>query len=207
MRSPVALVLKQRTSDIQHRIEKMLDLTGPDLTVERVRRVLERFAGFCQGTERLVDEWAATEPALAEALSWPRRRRSETIRADLLRLGLTLREIAGLAEAPPVFAVVDCAAVFGWLYASECAALGGAAVERALQAAPAGLRLHLRTFVPYLEGPGPMWRTYVSSLRDWVGDDVTRRDDVVAAAERTFVAAEEWLGPLGDEEGLRPAVL
>jgi heme oxygenase len=202
--SPVAVVLEERTSDVHHRIEKMLDLAGPDLSTDRLRQVLERFAGFWQGSERSLDDWAAGEPALAARLSWSRRRRGEVLRTDLLRLGATVRQITALPEAPPVFTVVDSAAALGWLYVSERATLGGTVIDVALQGR-AGL--HLRSFAPYLEGPGPMWRSYLRCLRDWVADDDERLEDVVVAAERTFAAVEQWLGALSDDEGPLPVLV
>ena len=62
VRSPVARLLKQRTAQTHERVEAALGLLGPELSAPRLRIVLERFAGFWQGTERLVDDWAAREP-------------------------------------------------------------------------------------------------------------------------------------------------
>ena len=199
MLSPVAQLLKQRTAHAHERIEASLGLLDTALTAERLRAVLARFAGFWQGTERLVDDWAARRPELAEALSWPRRRRGEVLRQDLLRFGMTVRELTELPEAPPVFTVVDDADVLGWLYVSEGSTLGGAVIDRTVRTLPEAAQLRLRTFTPYLEGPGPMWRAYLDQLQDWVGGDAARRDGVVAAAEGTFAALESWLSSMRGE--------
>lgn len=200
VRSAVAQQLKQRTAGSHANVEAVLDLVDPGLSVERLRAVLGRFAGFWQSTERLLDGWAEREPGLAEQLRWPRRRRREVLRADLLRLGLTVRELIALPEAPAVFTTTGTADALGWLYVSEGSTLGGAVIDRSLRALPDGARLRLRTFTPYLEGPGPMWRDYLTTLAGWVGDDAQRCERVVAAAEVTFNALERWLAPLSRED-------
>lgn len=199
MRSPVAQQLKQRTAGTHARVEAALDLVGPALSADRLRVVLARFAGFWQSTERGLDEWAQREPDLAERLRWPRRRRREVLRSDLLRLGLTVRELGDLPEAPSVFTSPDTADALGWLYVSEGSTLGGAVIDRTLRALPDGAHLRLRTFTPYLEGPGPMWRDYLAVLTTWVGADAGRTERVVSAAELTFGALERWLAPLSRE--------
>jgi heme oxygenase len=94
----------------------------------------------------------------------------------------------------------DTSEVLGWLYVSEGSTLGGAVIDRTLRALPEGAQLRLRTFTPYLEGPGPMWRDYLEFLSAWVGDDASRADQVVAAAEHTFDSLERWLTPLSSED-------
>jgi heme oxygenase len=192
--------LKHRTAGTHERVEATLGLLDPQLSAARLRDVLSRFAGFWQGTERVIDEWAERAPVPAEHLRWTRRRRREVLRNDLLRLGLTVRDLNELPEAPSVFIAPDTSEVLGWLYVSEGSTLGGAVIDRTLRALPEGAALRLRTFAPYLEGPGPMWRDYLAYLCAWVGDDGLRADQVVAAAEHTFDSLERWLTPLSSED-------
>ena len=195
MLSPVAQLLKEQTAQAHARVEAALALDDPDLAQPRLQAVLERFFGFWQGTERLIDEWAAREPDLANAVRWIRRRRGEVLRHDLLRMGRTLRELAELPEALPVFTSVDTAEVLGWLYVSEGSTLGGAVLDRTLRK-----RFSVRTFTPYVEGPGPMWREYRDVLAEWVGREQTRCRRVVDAGVSTFAALEEWIAPLRREQ-------
>lgn len=200
MRRAVVQQLKHHTAATHARVEDALGLLDPDLSAAQLRSVLERFAGFWQGNERLIDEWAEREPELAESLCWPRRRRREVLRSDLLRLGLTVRELTALPEAPAVFVDVDTADALGWIYVSEGTTLGGAITDRSLQALTQAEALRVRTFTPYLEGPGPMWRSYLSILEDWVGNDPGRCARVVDAATGTFDALERWLVEIDTED-------
>jgi heme oxygenase len=199
VRNPVAQLLKQHTAQIHERVEAGLDLLGPDLTIGRLREVVARLAGFWQGTERSVEAWAENRPEAAAALQWPRRRRSAALRQDLLRLGLTGREITALPEAPPTFTGLDTGDVLGWLYVTEGSTLGGAVIDRTVRTLAATAELRLRTFTPYLEGPGPMWQSYLDWMLAWVGDDARRRDRVLSSAHSSFTALEAWLDPIRNE--------
>ena len=192
--SSVAQLLEQRTAQARSQVEAILALDDPELAQPRVQAVLERLFGFWQGTERVIDEWAAREPEFATAARWLRRRRGEVLRHDLLRVGRTVRELAELPEAPPVFTVAETPDVLGWLYVSEAATSG------AVPACTPRERFSVRTFTPYLEGPGPMWREYRTLLADWAGTDPVRRDGVLAAAVSTFDALEQWITPLAPEQ-------
>jgi heme oxygenase len=55
-------------------------------------------------------------------------------------------------------------------------------------------------FTPYLEGPGPMWRSYLDVLENWTGADPERCAGVVTAATGTFEALERWLVPIDTED-------
>ena len=200
MRSPVAALLKSRTAQTHAQVEARLGLLDGPLTPQRLRAVIERFAGFWPVAERGVTDWAARNPEAAAALSWTRRRRSGILRADLLALGLTGLELAQLPEVSPVFAATpDHADVLGWLYVAEGSTLGGAVIDRALRES-AGPRLpRVATFTPYAEGPGPMWRAYLAFLAEWVGEDDTRAEAVAGSAQRSFAALADWLEPLRDE--------
>jgi heme oxygenase len=201
--SPVAVRLRQRTAATHERVEAGLNLLDPALSATRLREVLARFTGFWRGTEELVEQWAQSHPDAAAALSWRRRRRSEIMRQDLLRLGMTGRAIAALPKAPVSFAPhgPTQAQVLGWLYVSEGSTLGGAVIDRTGRHRTDSPLTTVRTFRPYAEGPGPMWRSYLDYLRGWVGDDLAREDAVVAAGQTSFTALAQWLAPVSSRAG------
>jgi heme oxygenase len=193
--SPVARLLKQHTREMHERVEASLGLLDPGLSVAALRDRLARLSGFWTGTERTVDGWAFEHPVAAVQLHWPRRRRGEILRHDLLRLGMSRAAIGDLPSAPTAFAPgpVTDADVLGWLYVAEGSTLGGAVIDRTR--APGSPMARVRAFRPYSEGPGPMWREYLGYLRAWVGDDADRRDAVLAAGEASFRALADWLAP------------
>ncbi|WP_375489136.1 biliverdin-producing heme oxygenase [uncultured Jatrophihabitans sp.] len=197
-----AQLLRQRTASTHARVEDGLALLDPALTPARLRTVLERFHGFWHGTEPVLDRWADVDPGTAASLDWPRRRRTLGLRADLAVLGASDADVAALPVAAAVFDTADTAQAFGWLYVSEGSALGGAVISRHLVAcdtlpsAPSG---RLATFTPYPEGPGPMWRSYLARLDEFVGDDQARAGQVADAAARTFDSLATWLSPLMEQ--------
>jgi heme oxygenase len=197
--SSVSWLLKQQTASSHERVEASLGLLDRDLSAARLRLVLGRFAGFWPGAERGIECWAAGQPVAAAQLNWPRRRRSELVRRDLGRLGWSASRVAELPTAVPPFRVgiVTDAEVLGWLYVSEGSTLGGAVIDRRLRAVQSDQPLTgLRTFTPYPEGPGPMWRAYLDYLATWVGDDAQRCADVVEAGQVCFATLERWLAPI-----------
>ena len=146
-----------------------------------------RFWGFYAGAEPVLDRWHLE----AGLLDWPERRKLPALRADLLALGLTPATIEALPvrrfdDAP------DVGAGLGWLYVLEGATLGGAVIARRLRAEetvpPTALSFH--TF--YGRRLGARWRAFHAALAGWVGDDRARADTVVAGAQATFAAFEDW---------------
>lgn len=198
MPGPVAHLLKQRTAHLHQRVESTVGIAD-DLSATRLQAVLGRFAGFWRANERPIDEWAVRDRDVAARLQWARRRRGEALRLDLLQLGLSVAGIAELPEPPAVFDEVDRYDVLGWLYVSEGSTLGGAVIDRVLRSRPATAALRMRTFTPYLEGPGPMWRAYLAVLDELAGADGAHTERALAAAEGTFRALNAWLAPIGAE--------
>ena len=66
------LVLSYLGAQAHAQVEAILALHDPELSQSRLQAVLERFFGFWQGTERVIDEWAAREPEFAAAARWQR---------------------------------------------------------------------------------------------------------------------------------------
>ncbi|WP_375501308.1 biliverdin-producing heme oxygenase [uncultured Jatrophihabitans sp.] len=185
-------MLKERTADSHECVEARLDLTDPALDLARLRDIVTGLHGFWAGTEPVLDEWAAARPALADALRWPRRRRTARLARDVALLAGRLGP-----PAPPVTGRAGTADVFGWLYVAEGSTLGGAIITRALARLRPGLRLEC--FTPYDEGPGPMWKAFQTQLERWTAGDEQRVEQVAAAAVATFAALVEWTAPLTRE--------
>lgn len=187
MRTVAAESLRRHTEQSHTRVETKLNLLDPGLDHEGLRSVLACLHGFWLGAEPAVDGWAGREPELAARLDWPRRRRTGLLAADLARLGSPPSAPAEVWTAPP-----STADVLAWLYVAEGSTLGGAVIHRHLRDVAAVRELDLRSFVPYAEGPGPMWRAYNAVLADWTGSDGPRIEAVVRTGVRIFTALDEW---------------
>jgi heme oxygenase len=194
--------LKTGTAATHEQVEDHLALLDPALDRVRLAAVLSRFHAFWSPTEVDVDDWIAStgpdDADLVAELDWPRRRRTRRLAADLRALDVTAEPpgggaFRGLAGST---APVDTAAVLGWLYVSEGSTLGGAVLTRHLAGLTDALGVHLVSFAPYDEGPGPMWRRFGATAEAWVGTDAARSAAVVAAAQRAFDALAAWVAPL-----------
>ena len=192
MLAPVARLLREQTAATHEHITSSLGLLDPQLSRSRLRIVLARFAGYWQSAERLVDGWALERPDEAAALQWPRRRRVEILHQDLLRLGMSVRAVTELPEAPAPFAdaVPTDAEVYGWLYLSEVATGGDVAPEHEEDDGPF---VDVGLFHAHVDG---LWESYLEQLRTWAGDSGERREAVLAAAVAGFDALEEWVTPV-----------
>lgn len=192
MLAPVARQLREQTAATHEHITSSLGLLDPDLSRSRLRIVLARFAGYWQSAERLVDAWAIGRPDEAAALQWPRRRRVEILHQDLLRLGMSVRAVTELPEAPAPFAgpIPTDAEVYGWLYVSEVATHGDVPSEQEPDDGPLA---DIGVFQAYADG---LWDAYLHQLRTWAGDSTERREDVVAAARAGFDVLEDWVTPV-----------
>jgi heme oxygenase (biliverdin-IX-beta and delta-forming) len=194
----IAQRLRLHTAAAHSRVEDGLALLDPAVTPARLRAVLERFHGFWNATEPVLDRWAATSPAAAHALDWPRRRRTDSLAADLHRLGATAADVATVPVAAPVFAQAGTAEALGWLYVSEGSALGGVLISRHLRTCESLVDVvppALLTFAPYPSGPAPMWRSYLAYVQEFAAQE-DGAAAVLAAATATFDALADWLAPL-----------
>lgn len=185
----VADALRTQTRGVHTRVEFGLNLTDRYVTISRVSDVVRRLDSFWSGTERAIDDWAVRAPGDAAALDWTRRR-NRYVSGDLELLGGT----PDSTLAPSVFSSAGTADVLGWLYVREGSTLGGAVINAHLRGLLGGRAL--RSFSPYVEGPQPLWRAYLTELATWVGDDADRATQVTNAAVATFDALEDWLAPV-----------
>ena len=157
--------------------------------------MIRQLYGFWAGTEPAIDDWSHNNSVDATTIEWPRRRRSSVLSQDLVSLGLPQSQQSSLPVANPVFTTVGQAEVLGWLYVAEGSTLGGAIIDRHLGNVSALELPVLRSFTPYPEGPGPMWRSYCAAAETWCHDRPDRSAAVAAASVSTFTALHEWLLP------------
>ena len=194
----VRAALKASTAAAHSRVEVALGLLDPALTPSRLAGALAVLYGFWAPNEPALDAWASASPGLSARLDWPRRRRAGVLHDDLVALGAQPAEVA---RATVVVHGTGDAEALAWLYVAEGSTLGGAVIHRALAAS--GSVAAPASFVPYAEGPGRMWRSYLDTLDTWAGADAARPQRVVTAAVRIFGALADWAESEGPEVSAR----
>jgi heme oxygenase (biliverdin-IX-beta and delta-forming) len=181
--------LRKSTRDAHAQAEASLaPLAQPD-SLTRYVALLCVLWGFQAPLERLL-----AHQELPSAVDWPARRRLGALAADLTDLGVTG---ASLPEAAGLPALAGPGAVWGALYVSEGATLGGRVLRRQVQArlGPVPVR--------FLDGRGdrtqPMWRD-LGRLADLYVSSQQGRQLARQTALQAFAAFSTWASQrIGDQ--------
>ena len=187
--SPFHLRLRRETAPQHETLERQLDLLDPDLSLHRYRLVLENFHGFYAAVESELPRLVATTPSLG----FPLRARAELLERDLLALGSSRADIAGLPRCADLPRLSRTEHLAGCLYVLEGACLGGQIITKALRGRLPLTDDHgLSFFVGDGSRTGARWR----SVLDWLEDLVRRgahADEIVASARETFCSLACWM--------------
>lgn len=193
VRSPFHLRLRRETAPHHETLERQLDLLDPELSLDRYRLVLENFHGFYAAVESELPRLVATAPSLG----FPLRARAELLERDLLSLGLSRSDIAGLPGCADLPRLCRTEHLAGCLYVLEGACLGGQIIANALRG---GLPLTddhgLSFFVGDGSGTGARWRLVLGWLEDLVRRGAIA-DEIVASARETFSSLGRWADLMG----------
>ena len=176
--------LRRETASDHERVERLVPLLGPALTLEVYLAVLLRLYGFVKGW----DDWAslhAPENLRPVVLS---RRRSGLLANDLARFAVRVPQRLFTPRlpfpvTPPVF--------LGTMYVMEGSTLGGQYIASHVEQA-----LHLKRgegnayFVGYGARTGAMWREFQELLLAVPEDDEA---PVITAARAAFTSFSIWM--------------
>jgi heme oxygenase (biliverdin-IX-beta and delta-forming) len=187
--SPFRQELKRATAGLHRRLETGLGLLDPDLSLERYRRVLECFLGFYEPIEAGVARVASA----SAAIGFPLRARTGLIESDLLSLGLSRQEVAGLPRCADLPRMSSLEELAGCLYVLEGACLGGRVVapklrERLGVAQGSGASF----FVGDGERMHARWGVFLVWLERLVGGG-SATAEIIASAQATFLAFARWV--------------
>ena len=181
--------LRESTRDAHAQAEASLaPLAQPD-SLARYAALLCVLWGFQAPLERLL-----SHQELPSAVGWPRRRRLGALAADLTDLGVTG---ASLPEAAGLPVLAGPGAVWGTLYVTEGATLGGRVLRRHIEArlGPVPAR--------FLDGRGdrtqPMWRD-LGRLADLYVNSEHDRQLAQQTATQAFAAFSTWAGNHGETQ-------
>lgn len=178
--------LRVETRHHHEALENALRLLEEPLCEQRFSRVLQRFFGFHQ----------IFEPAVARherlAAIFVPRSRVDVLRADLAVLGLSPAEIDALPLCRGAEKLAaDAATALGALYVIEGSTLGGQIISRALAGASWPVAQRLRSFNPYGEETGSMWRDF-RSFAGAMGEDYAH-PEIICGAQLCFDELRGWL--------------
>ena len=195
--SPLRQQLKRETADLHRRLEAELALLDPTLSLERYRRILQWFFGFYAPIEAGIAHLASAHPTLG----LPLRARTGLIENDLLRLGLSRRELAELprcADLPRLSCREDLA---GCLYVIEGACLGGQMIAPVLRER---LGIGQESGAAFFIGDAQETRARWSLFLTWIEDLIhtgAASVEIVTGARATFLAFVEWVERCRSLEG------
>ena len=184
--------LRAQTSLLHRQIEVLLGLPGVICTPDDNARWLGRFLGFYAPLEHLFEEFQEWD-SLGIRLS--ARGQSSCLANDLAALGA---DPAGVMLAAPAQLpdLPNFAHALGALYVMEGATLGGRLILRDL-AMRLGESIADATcfFGGRGERVGPMWQSFRETLDNFGTENPQLGPDVVAGAERVFLAMLAWFAP------------
>jgi len=180
--------LRQRTRLWHQRVESRLDLTRPDLTLDRYQQWLWRFFTFYRPLEnQIFDEhrdWA-------KQLGLTGREKCAWLIADLMSLGAAQSDIDRARDCLMVPAVQSPAQLLGCLYVMEGSTLGGQFICRHVSS-NLGLTPSrgLAFFNSYGSEVGEKWAAFRKTL---VAASSPQDDEtMMQAALRTFATLDGW---------------
>jgi heme oxygenase (biliverdin-IX-beta and delta-forming) len=190
---PFHLRLRRETALHHETLERQLDLLDPDLSLHRYRLVLESFHGFYAVVESELARLVATTPSPG----FPLRVRAGLLERDLLALGLSRSDIAGLPRCADLPRLCRTEHLAGCLYVLEGACLGGQIIAKGLRGRLPLTNDHgLSFFVGDGRGTAARWRLVLGWLEDLVRRGALA-DEIVASARETFSSLGSWVELMG----------
>ena len=181
--------LKAQTAPHHARVEGLLDLMRPDLTLARLRWWVERFYGFLAAWEPRAAA-VARGTALAEDVA--SRAKTHRLVADLRELDLTAKQIAALPLCDALPPLRDVPDLLGQMYVLEGSTLGGAVIARHVERT---LGLSGGTGYSYFQSYGlataARWRSFKQTLVDH--SDLIHDHRIIDSACGAFDALHNWL--------------
>jgi heme oxygenase len=181
-------ILKEGTAPLHQKIESVLPLLSPDLTLEQYKHYLSRMYSWYVPFEK---SFAGIPSTFSEKLLLNKRLKVDWLISDLQELGFSQSMISAL----PVFDKWPPLEIpFGWigaLYVVEGSTLGGQIIHRRLQSQLALKPNQLRFLEAYGPQTGLMWTSFRVTAQELTPPN--QYQDVLNAATATFELMTNWL--------------
>ncbi|HZS54695.1 MAG TPA: biliverdin-producing heme oxygenase [Bryobacteraceae bacterium] len=188
--SDILSALKSETAEWHARVEASLPVLSETFDRASYIRLLERFYGFYAPLEKEIARAAACLDTLLP--DWQKRLRLPLLAADLCWFCRTPSDLEAIPVCSALPELKSAEQIFGSLYVTEGATLGGQIISRhlakSLSVSPAA---GAAFFSAHGYATGLMWRVFTTALRQ-VASTANQRQ-IIKSAEHTFEAFWLWL--------------
>ena len=183
----VRLLLKAATQSL-HEILDSHSLLAP-LATKKLQRddyelALRVLAGWLIPTEKSLAGWESNVPELM----LPERRKAHLIEHDLRELGVSKDRLQLCPQVPRISSPEE---VYGILYVTEGATLGGSVLSRSIEAA-LGSTVSIRYFQSYGSQTGYFWQSFLERLEEAPSRGLSIAQ-MASAAQASFRSLCDWL--------------
>ncbi len=181
--APARAHLREATRAAHTRLEQILPLASPRLTLREYATILRAFLGVYTVVEGQIEPYG---PELDRSgIDWPRRRKLPLLRRDAEALHTAVE--AGVSVAPPPDAVLHLPTLshaMGCLYVTEGATLGGRIIARNVRRVLGlGPESGASFFDGYGSAGGTYWQAFCAALERCLPDEASRVRAAEAATE------------------------
>lgn len=197
--------LKTETNSLHRQIEEneyAAAIMNNSLTMDQYKEYLIKFHGFVKPVEERLSVF--NRPS-GTALNDASRNKTDWLERDLLALGLDELEIKGLPQCRELPNLSTRARVLGCLYVLEGSTLGGQMITRKLsQYLPIVPDHNGHYFNGYGTQTKERWQEFREELTG-AADGPDAADQMIQAAQETFVLLNRWIGEEGWDDGRKQA--
>lgn len=183
--------LREQTRDLHERVEQGIDLPGRLQSIPAYTALLSRLYGFHSPLELRL---ATATDSLQLGIDVAVRVKAGLAARDLRSMGWSTSAIDGLPQCDRLPALLSPSRIWGCLYVIEGSTLGGQVITRMVKS-----RLGLSPengcafFAAYNNRTATMWREFCSALASFAENGAANEDEIIAAANETFIRFEEWV--------------
>ena len=180
--------LKQETQESHRAVERHIDVMNRVQTAGSYRTLLEQLYGvYCPVESEIAG-------SMSEIATWlpdiDKRKRTESLRLDLLVLGNVCPEALPLAAAPPLGSLPQW---FGCLYVLEGSTLGGQIIAREVgnhlgYSPESGCSF----FASHGAAIGGMWRRFGEAIESYAAAHSESHEIIIQSAAATFHTFGSW---------------
>jgi heme oxygenase len=180
--------LRTHTSAAHAALEADVRIERALTSVGEYRDLLQKFLGFHQPMEAKL---SFAFDGGCNGYAPDERLKTQWLRADLEKLGLTTCEISHLPICQELPDTATLGSAFGSAYVIEGSTLGGRHISKLLESSPQSLPHTF--FLSYGPEVGTRWKQFCASLERFATEHPSAAPDILSGAEETFICFHRWV--------------